>query len=415
MKNRAEMPAGKLRPNQVPERLWQHILVDFITKLPVSKSHDSILVVCDRFSKMSHFVATTEKTTAKGLMRLFRDNVWKLHRLLESVISDRGPQFAAGLTRELNKMLRIETKLSMAYHLETNGQMGRTNQELEQYLRMYINHRQNNWSEWLVTAEFAFNNKIYTVTKISPFQVNYGKEPRMGFDIRKKEKNEKAEEFAREMKERYEEARVVLVRSQEEIKKQVDRSRKEAEEYRVGDKVLISTKDFSIELMKRATKKLMEKFIGPYMVKKIVSENTVELELPALLRIHPVVNVRRIVKYREQVEGQKKIPPPPVEIDGKKKYEVEEILDRQERRGKTRYLVKWKGYTAEENMWERLENLKNAREKIEEFKKGRFEEEIQRIRIKKGKEMKLNLEAEEFKRQQSCYMGGMIKNLRKNI
>ena len=415
MKNRAEMPAGKLRPNQVPERLWQHILVDFITKLPVSKSHDSILVVCDRFSKMSHFVATTEKTTAKGLMRLFRDNVWKLHRLLESVISDRGPQFAAGLTRELNKMLRIETKLSMAYHLETNGQMGRTNQELEQYLRMYINHRQNNWSEWLATAEFAFNNKIYTVTKISPFQVNYGKEPRIGFDIRKKEKNEKAEEFAREMKERYEEARVVLVRSQKEIKKQVDRSRKEAEEYRVGDKVLISTKDFSIELMKRATKKLMEKFIGPYMVKKIVSENTVELELPALLRIHPVVNVRRIVKYREQVEGQKKIPPHPVEIDCKKKYEVEEILDRQERRGKTRYLVKWKGYTAEENMWERLENLKNAREKIEEFKKGRFEEEIQRIRIKKGKEMKLNLEAEEFKRQQSCYMGGMIKNLRKNI
>ena len=75
MKNRAEMPAGKLRPNQVPEKLWQHISVDFITKLPMSKGHDSILVVCDRFLKMSHFVATTEKTTAEGLARLFRDNV----------------------------------------------------------------------------------------------------------------------------------------------------------------------------------------------------------------------------------------------------------------------------------------------------------------------------------------------------
>ena len=75
MKNRAEMPVGKLKPNQVPERLWQHILVDFITKLLVSKGHDSILVVCDRFSKMSHFVAMTEKTTAEGLARLFRDNV----------------------------------------------------------------------------------------------------------------------------------------------------------------------------------------------------------------------------------------------------------------------------------------------------------------------------------------------------
>jgi len=182
-------------------------------------------------------------------------------------------------------------------------------------------------------AEFAFNNKVHTATKISPFQVNYGREPRMGFDIRKKEKNEKAEEFVRDMKERYEEVRAALVKLQEEMKKQADRSRKEAEEYRVGNKVLISTKDFSIELIKRAMKKLTEKFIGPYVVKKIVLENAVELELPASLRIHLLV-------IREQVEGQKKIPPPPVEVAGEKEYEIEEILDKQERRGKTKYLVK---------------------------------------------------------------------------
>ena len=144
----------------------------------------------------------------------------------------------------------------------------------------------------------------------------------------------------------------------------------------MSDKVLISTKDFSMELRKRATKKLTEKFIGPYVVKKIVSENAVELELPAVLRTHPVVNVRRIVKYKEQVERQKKIPPPPVEVAGEKEYEVEEILDRQEKRGKMKYLVKWKGYMAEKNIWEGLENLKNAGRKIEEFEKGRFEEEI---------------------------------------
>jgi len=192
----------------------------------------------------------------------------------------------------------------------------------------------------LATAEFAFNNKVYMATKSSPFQVNYGREPRIGFDIRKKEKNEKAEEFVREMKERHEEARAALVKSQEEMKIQADRSKKEAEEYRVSNKVLISTKDFLMELMKRVTKKLMEKFIGPYVVRKIMSENTVELELPALLKIHLVVNVRRIAKYREQVEGQKKIPLPPVEVDSEKEYKVEEILDRQERRGKTKYLVK---------------------------------------------------------------------------
>jgi len=340
MKNRVEMPAGKLRPNKVPEKLWQYILVYFIMKLLVLKGHDSILIVCDRFSKMSHFVVTTEKTMAEGLARLFRDHMWKLHRLPESVISDRGLQFAAELTKKLNKMLGIETKLFIAYHLQTDSQTERTNQELEQYLRMYVNYRQNNWSEWLATAEFAFNNKVHIVTKISPFKANYGREPRMGFDIRKKRKNEKAEEFVREMKEKHEEARAALVKSQKEIKKQIDRNRKEAEKYRVGDKVLIGTKDFLIELMKRATKKLTEKFIGPYVVRKIMSENIVELELPASLRIHLVVNIRRIVKYREQVEEQKKIPPPPVEVASKKEYKVEEILNRQEKRGKTKYLVK---------------------------------------------------------------------------
>ena len=180
----------------------------------------------------------------------------------------------------------------------------------------------------------------------------------------------------RKMKKKHEEARAALVKSQEEMKKQADRNRKEVEKYRVGDKVLISTKDFLMKLIKRVMKKLTEKFIGLYVVRKIVSENVVELELLAVLRIHPVVNVRRIVKYKEQVEGQKKIPPPPVKVDGEKEYEVEEILDRQERRGKTKYLVKWKEYTAEENIQEELENLKNAMEKIEEFEKGRFEEKI---------------------------------------
>ena len=244
------------------------------------------------------------------------------------------------MTKKLNKILGIKTKLFMAYHLQTDSQTERTNQKLEQYLRIYVNYRQNNWSEWLATAEFSFNNKVHIVTKISLFKANYGREPRIGFDIRKKGKNKKAEEFVREMKERHEKARAALVKSQKEMKKQADRNRKETEEYRVGDKILISTKDFLMELMKKVTKKLTEKFIGLYVIRKIVSKNAVELELLASLRIHPVVNVRRIVKYREQIEGQKKIPLPPIKVSSEKEYEVEEILDRQERRSKTKYLVK---------------------------------------------------------------------------
>jgi len=144
----------------------------------------------------------------------------------------------------------------------------------------------------------------------------------------------------KKIKDRHEEVKAALVKLQEEIKKQADRNRKEVEKYRVRNKMLISTKDFPMELMKRAMKKMTEKYIELYVVKKIISENVVELKLLVLLRIHLVVNIRRIVKYREQVEGQKKIPLPPIEVASEKKHEVEKILDRRERRGKPKYLVR---------------------------------------------------------------------------
>jgi len=103
-------------PNSILEKPWMHILAEFITKLPLAQGYNSILVVVDRLTKMVHFIPTTEKTSVKGLAKLFRDNVWKLHGLPESIISDRGPQFAAGLMRELNRMLGIKSKLSTAFY-----------------------------------------------------------------------------------------------------------------------------------------------------------------------------------------------------------------------------------------------------------------------------------------------------------
>jgi len=128
--------------NSIPEKLWMHISVDFITKLPLAQEYDSILVVVNRLTKIVHFIPTTEKTSAEGLARLFRDNVWKLHGLLESIISDQGPQFTAGLMKELNGMLGIKSKLLTVFHPQIDGQTERVNQELEQYLRMFIDHRQ---------------------------------------------------------------------------------------------------------------------------------------------------------------------------------------------------------------------------------------------------------------------------------
>jgi len=141
-KNRTEQPAGKLMPNSIPEKPWAHISADFITKLPLVQGYNSILVVVDQLTKMVHFIPTMEKTLVEGLARLFKDNVWKLHGLPESIILDRGPQFATGLMKELNEMLGIKSKLSTAFHPQTDGQTERVNQELEQYLRMFIDHRQ---------------------------------------------------------------------------------------------------------------------------------------------------------------------------------------------------------------------------------------------------------------------------------
>ena len=109
-------------------------MVDFIMKLLVVAGKNAILVVYNQLSKMAHFVATTEEMSAEKLARLFWDNIWKLHGLPESIVSDRGPQFTAELTKELNRMLGIKTKLSTTFHPQTDGKTEWMNQELEQYL-----------------------------------------------------------------------------------------------------------------------------------------------------------------------------------------------------------------------------------------------------------------------------------------
>jgi len=208
-KNCTEQPAGRLMPNSIPEKPWTYISADFITKLPLAQGYDSILVVVDRLTKMVYFIPTTAKMSVEGLARLFRDNVWKLHGLSESTISDRGPQFAAGLMRKLYGMLGIESKLSTAFYPQTDRQTERVNQESEQYLRMFIDHRQKQWPEWLGTAEFAYNNKMHLSTRTSPFKANYGQDPRMEFERRKKGKYKRAEKFIEKMKEIQEETKAV--------------------------------------------------------------------------------------------------------------------------------------------------------------------------------------------------------------
>jgi len=161
----------------------------------------------------------------------------------------------------------------------------------------------------------------------------------MGFEGRKKGKYEGAKKFIEKMKEIQKEARAVLGKAQEKMKKYADRKKGKANDYKVGDLVMLNTKDLKYQMVGRRTEQLTERFVGPYKVKKIVSSNAVELELPNTIKIHPVVNVSRIHRYVGQVEGQKRGQPAPVIIDGEEEWEVEEILNKWQIRGKDKYLV----------------------------------------------------------------------------
>ena len=191
------------------------------------------------------------------------------------MVSDREPQFAAELTKKLNKMLEIETRLLTAFHPQTDGQTKQMNQKLEQYLRFFVDHRQKDWPEWLASAEFAVNNKVHIAIKVSPFMANYGRNLKMRGDIRKRGKVEKATEFVERMKKVQKEVGAALKKMQKEMKKYADRNRKETEKWRKGDRVMLSTKDLVFK--ERPVCKLVERYVGLYEIKEMVLSNAVKL------------------------------------------------------------------------------------------------------------------------------------------
>jgi len=189
------------------------------------------------------------------------------------------------------------------------------------------------------------------------------------------------------MKKVHEEAEVALRKTQEEMKRYVDRGRKETEEWKKGDRVLLSTKNLVFK--ERPSKKLMERYVGLYAIEEVISSNAVKLKLPSSIRIHPVVNVSWIVRYKEQVKGQKKEEGKLVEVEGVEEWEVEKILNKKKIRGVVKYLIWWKGFMAEGDTWERRENLKNAEELIEEFEQGGIEVRRQEREVEEYRRMEL--------------------------
>jgi transposase InsO family protein len=210
-------PFGELHPSETPDAPWKVISVDFIVELPESHGYDAIMCVVNSLTKCAHFIPMHTTINAEGTALLFLKEVWKHHGTPLAVVSDRGPQFVAAFTRELYKLLGIKLATSTAYHPQTNGQTECVNQELEGYLHIFTSRQQDNWDELLPLGEFSHNNHVHSSTQQTPFMVDTGRHPHMGFEPQQPcSKLEAVNEFADRIALGIEEAKSAITKAKDE-------------------------------------------------------------------------------------------------------------------------------------------------------------------------------------------------------
>ena len=196
-----------------------------------------------------------------------------IHGLLRKVVSDRGPQFAAAFMKELYRLLGIEAATSTAYHPQTDGQTERVNQELEQYLQLFVGERQDDWYTLLPLAEFSYNNHVHSSTQQTPFLLDTGRHPRMGFGPHQPPSHvEAVNEFTNRMKDTLKEAK-----AKDDMARYYNRRRSPALTFSPGDMVYLDSEDIQTT---RPSKKLSHRRLGPYPVERHVGRYAYRLVLP---------------------------------------------------------------------------------------------------------------------------------------
>ena len=378
---------GLLMPIASPTRAGHTWTMDLITGLPKSRSgNDAIVVWVCKFSKLRHYAACKTAISAPQLARLFVQTVVRQHGMPERVISDRDPRFTAHFWRAFWSILGTTLDMGAAYHPESDGQTENANKTLEIMLRSVVDFKQDDWDEHLAAAELAFNNAKNATTGFTPFYLVYGREARMPLDLAlapltKAADNPAAAEATARWREALQHASDNTAQQQRRQKHYADRARRDVR-FAVGDRVLLSTEHLALIGERRRTRKLTERFIGPYRVKRVVNANAYELELPASLKIHPVINISHLKEYRDGVLAFPDRPvrltrpePEATDDNGAPEWLVDRLLDhRRVKRGARlidQYLVEWKGYPISEATWEPIENLTGSTELVKEFNEER--------------------------------------------
>ena len=178
-KNQPNKPKPPLFPisSDNYDTSFTSIAMDFIVKLPLSESYDTILTITDTFSKASIFIPCNESINAEHTTKLYATYVLPHYGLPTHIISDQDPHFTSTFSRELCRTLGITQNISMAYHPQTDGQSEHTNQQLEQYLHIFIDYHQQNWAPLLPLAQYTLNAWPNATTKKAPFELIMGHIP----------------------------------------------------------------------------------------------------------------------------------------------------------------------------------------------------------------------------------------------
>jgi transposase InsO family protein len=346
-------PMGELHPSETPDAPWDTISVDFIVELLESYGYDAIMSVVDSLTKCAHFIPTHTTINAEGTALLFLKEVWKHHGTPQVVVSNRGPQFVAAFTRELYKLLNIKQAMSTAYHPQMDRQTERVNQVLEGYLHIFTSQRQDNWDDFLPTGEFQYNNTVHSSTQQTPFMVDTGRHPHMGFEPQQPQSTlESANKFAERIALGIEEAKAALTKVKDEHAMFYNCRHEPALVYAPGDRVWLDGSDIATN---RPSSKLSHRRLGLFVIEACVGHGAYCLKLPyQFRRLHPVFSTVKLSPAPPDpiIGWQPALPPPTTLVDGEEEYEVEAILDSQMRYNRLEYLLKFKGYDESHNQWE---------------------------------------------------------------
>lgn len=332
---------GLLQPIPIPDMAWTHISMDFIEGLPKSEDKEVILVVVDRFTKYSHFIAMSHPFTVQHVVKMFIDNVFKHHGLPSVVITDRDRIFTSNLWQDLFNTLGVKLRLSTSYHPETDGQTERVNQCLESYLRCMVFANPKKWCSWLSTAEWWYNTSFHTALRMTPFQALYGfPPPQISEVILPDSQNEEVKGLLQRRQLAMQVIKDNLSKAQNKMKTYADKRRKERE-FQVGDMVYLKIQPYRhTSLSIHRSLKLHSKFYGPFRVLERVGKVAYKILLAEGCQLHPTFHVSQLKKHK----GDKAVPNcelPLIDQDGNIKVAPVAVLERRVIPRNNQPVVQW--------------------------------------------------------------------------